>query len=313
MAAPRVTVLMSVKNGEPYVGMAVGSILGQTFRDFRFLILDNASTDSTRETIRAFGDPRIDLVALPEDIGQTGALNKGLGMIDSEYVARMDGDDVSLPDRLARQVAFLDAHPEVAVVGAHALTVDSRGDPIMVLRNSVAHEDMINSLPFCNPLFHPVVTFRLDAVRQAGGYDASFAYAQDYALWLQLARTHRLANLDSIEFLARLHEGQLTRANSFQRRRVEDNLRIAENILNVPGLSPQAREAVGFRRALLVAGIEGRRAGASSLLRQLRSTLPGCLANRVLWRSLARLLRSVLLRLRLRLLARRLARREGRP
>ncbi|MFC1937085.1 glycosyltransferase family 2 protein [Chloroflexota bacterium] len=105
------TVLMTVYNGEPYLYEAVASILAQTYRDFRFLILDNASTDNSRGVIRSFNDPRIKLVELPENIGLVAALNRGLEMIDTPFVARMDADDISLPTRLEKELNELQNSP----------------------------------------------------------------------------------------------------------------------------------------------------------------------------------------------------------
>ena len=118
----KLTVLMTVYNGETFLRDTVASILNQTYKDFRFLIIDNASSDRSREVIRSFHDPRIDLVALPENIGQIPALNKGLDMIDTTYVARMDADDISLPRRFERQIAFMESHPFVGVCGTYVIT-----------------------------------------------------------------------------------------------------------------------------------------------------------------------------------------------
>lgn len=248
---PKVTVLMSVKNGEPWVAEAVGSVLAQSFTDFRFLILDNASTDSTRETIRSFGDPRIDLVALPEDIGQTGALNKGLGMIDSDYVARMDADDVCLPDRLARQAAFLDAHPEVALLGTDALMIGPEGLARSCTTFPASHEAIINAFPLGNQFAHSSVMVRHAAVMAAGGYDTSFSYAQDLALWLELAARHEVANLPEVLVKIRVHPSQATRDARLKNVRLEDNRRLAERMMGLPGLNPAARQAAAFRSVMM--------------------------------------------------------------
>lgn len=252
MPTPKVTVLMSVKNGEPWVAEAVGSVLGQSLTDLRFLILDNASTDSTRETIRSFDDPRIDLVALPEDIGQTGALNQGLAMIDSEYVARMDADDVCLPDRLARQVAFLEAHPEVALLGTDALWINPMGLALGCTNFPASHGAIINAFPLGNQFAHSSVMYRHGAVMEAGGYDASFRYAQDLALWLELAARHQVANLPEIHVKIRVHPGQATRDGRLRGLRLDENVRLAERMLGLPGLPERIRQAVLFRRDVLV-------------------------------------------------------------
>src|SRR3990172_2066353 len=110
------TVLMPVYNGEPYLASAVESILGQSFADFEFLIIDDGSTDRSCEIVRGYADPRIRLLRNSSNRGVIATLNRGLEEAHGEYLARMDADDISLPDRLAQPGAVLDAHPEVGVL-----------------------------------------------------------------------------------------------------------------------------------------------------------------------------------------------------
>ena len=114
---PKVTVLMPVYNCEAYVGEAIDSILGQSFTDFEFLIIDDASNDNTVSVIQSFTDSRIRLIEKPRNTGYTNSLNYGLTIAKGEYIARMDGDDISLPERFAKQVTFMDAYPEVVACG----------------------------------------------------------------------------------------------------------------------------------------------------------------------------------------------------
>ena len=187
MSTPLVTVLMTVYNGQPYVQEAVASILSQTYRDFRFLILDNASTDNSRETIRAFGDPRIELVLLPENIGQIRALNRGLEMIDSSFVARIDSDDVSLPERFGKQVAYLNEHHYITVIGTDGKHIDSKGTIISNINYPVGFTDnLFYILIGCNPVGHPFVMYRKDAVDFVGKYRPDFKYSADVDLWLRM-------------------------------------------------------------------------------------------------------------------------------
>ncbi len=129
---PRVSVLMSVYNGERFLRDSVESILGQTFTDFEFLILDDGSTDSTCEILEEYAnkDARIVLVRNDRNLGLTRSLNKGLRLVRGEYLARQDADDISLPKRLEMQVKFLDAHPEVGVVGSALEIIDENGNTI---------------------------------------------------------------------------------------------------------------------------------------------------------------------------------------
>src|SRR5690606_36363675 len=128
---PTSSVLMPVYNREEYAPLAVESVLGQTFGDFEFIIVNDGSTDGVTEILRDYADadPRIVLIE-QENTGYAVALNRGLERARGEFVARMDSDDISLPDRFALQVEFLQASPQVVVVGGQALRIDEDGDPL---------------------------------------------------------------------------------------------------------------------------------------------------------------------------------------
>lgn len=198
---PRVTVLMPVYNAEAFLREAIESILGQTWSDFEFLIIDDGSIDNSREIISFFSDPRIRIIDNPSNIGLTKSLNKGLEHAEGEYVARQDADDISYPKRLERQVQFLDAHPDVALLGTQALSVDEKGRPHKTnfLRIPVGLLAIRWYLMFQNAFIHSSVMFRRSIVwKELGGYDESFERAQDYELWSRTARLYKVDNLSDI-------------------------------------------------------------------------------------------------------------------
>lgn len=209
--SPLVTVLMTVYNGLPYLREALDSVLGQTFGDFEFLIIDDASTDASVDCIRSYGDPRIRLECNDCNIGQAASLNRGLALARGFYVARIDQDDVSLPDRLEKQVVFLEQRPEVVVVGTWGYEINSRGRRIALWRKRIdGYGEFVGSLLLGrNPLLHPSVMFRRDVVMDVGGYDSSFGPAEDYELWVRLAmRRHTANNIPEFLVLYRVHEGR---------------------------------------------------------------------------------------------------------
>jgi glycosyltransferase involved in cell wall biosynthesis len=124
---PKVTMLMSVYNGARFLREAIESILGQTFRDFEFLIVDDGSTDDSREMILSYCDPRVRLVINDRNVGLPRSLNRGLDLAQGEYVARQDADDISESARLAKQVAFLDSYHDVALLGTWYRKIDEGG------------------------------------------------------------------------------------------------------------------------------------------------------------------------------------------
>lgn len=197
--APKVTVLMSVFNGERYLRESVESILRQTFTDFEFLIVNDGSTDGSRDIVLSYaGDRRIRLVDNPANMGLTRSLNRGLSMAGAALIARQDADDVSHSERLAKQVAFLDSHPDVVLLGTQVRHIGRDGHAFRApgWEKAVTTEGIRWQLMFDSPFVHSTVMFRRDAVRdRLGGYDEGFATSQDYELWSRVAARHRVGNL----------------------------------------------------------------------------------------------------------------------
>ena len=199
---PKVTVLMTVYNGERHLREAVESIVHQTFQDFEFLIINDGSTDGTRELVLSYSDPRIRLLDNGHNLGQTRSLNRGLELAEGQYIARQDADDISEPERLARQVAFLETHTEVALLGTWYTKIDTEGTPLGERRLPCNSIQVRWSLLFFCPFVHSAVMFRKSAVlEQIGFYNEAFVYAQDYELWSRIARCLLVANLG--EYLVR--------------------------------------------------------------------------------------------------------------
>ncbi len=206
MNPPTVSVVMCVYNGERYLAEAIESILAQTMRDFEFVIVDDGSTDGTGEVLRRYAsaDDRVCVVTRPHE-GVAAALNFGSGLARGKYIARMDADDVAFPDRLAKQVAFLERSPEVAVVGGALEVVDDQGRATHVKVNPQEDAEIKERLLHEDCIAHPSVMLRTEVFRAAGGYRTTFAHAEDYDLWLRLAETCRFANLPDVLIRYRVH------------------------------------------------------------------------------------------------------------
>ncbi len=214
---PRVSVLMPLYNDERFVAAAIESVLGQTFSEFELVIVNDASTDRSRSLAASYSDPRIRLVENDRNLGLTRSLNRGLSLIGSEYVARLDADDVSFPARLAKQVAWLDAHPEVAVLGVQAVPIDVRGRRIRRVplwnahwRRPTGGRWMDWYRIFDTPFVHSGVMFRRAIVEELGGYDERHPLEQDAELWMRLGRMRQLANLDEALVAFRFHRSSMT-------------------------------------------------------------------------------------------------------
>lgn len=213
--SPRVTVLMTVYNGLPFLPEAIESVLRQTFADFELLLIDDASTDASLACIRSYPDARIRLVCNEQNRGQAHALNQGLWLARGAYIARLDQDDVCLPNRLQRQVVFLEQRPEVAAVGTWQYWIGPEGrkrglEPGVVgLRTGDFGTFLGTLLTYATPVAHPTVMYRREAVSAVNGYDETFAPCEDYELWCRLAlRRHQLAVLPQPLVMVRIHERQ---------------------------------------------------------------------------------------------------------
>ncbi|MDB6174798.1 MAG: hypothetical protein JWL59_4109 [Chthoniobacteraceae bacterium] len=211
MSTPSVTVLMPVYNCARYLNAAIESILAQTHRDFEFLIIDDASTDSSLSIIEAYSDRRIRVVRNPANLGLTRSLNIGLRLASGEFIARQDGDDISMPERLATQLAFLEKNADVALVGSQARLLDefgrSRGRRDLPLEPASIRWANL----FENPIPHSSVMFRTRIVRdEFGGYDETFGCCQDYELWSRLMARYPVWNLPGRLAGLREHSASVT-------------------------------------------------------------------------------------------------------
>lgn len=211
---PLISVLMPAYNSEAFVGEAVASILAQTFTDFELLVIDDGSTDSTRDVLEAIRDPRLRLVSNPHNMGLIRTLNRGLELATGHYVARMDADDVSAPERLERQVEFLESHPDVDVLGTMVNLINEDGKQFGAIRGYPTDPKAIHRflLRECC-LIHPSVMFRKNVVLAAGGYLPAARHAEDYDLWLRLSDHHEIANLAEQLVSYRMHRNQVSIKN----------------------------------------------------------------------------------------------------
>jgi glycosyltransferase involved in cell wall biosynthesis len=213
VSTPRVSVVLPVRNEERYVEDAVASILRQSFGDFELIVVDDGSTDRTGEILAAVAanDRRVRIV--PSDgRGLVDALNTGVAAARGTYIARMDADDISLPDRLERQVEELDERPSLGVLGTRVRYIDADGDVIGVWDVPVGTRLVHWSLAFGTPIAHPTVMMRRAAL-PAPAYRASDPHAEDYDLWVRISRRTTLDNLNETLLERRVHGGSVSDQN----------------------------------------------------------------------------------------------------
>jgi GT2 family glycosyltransferase len=192
-----VTVLLPIYNGARTLRQAVESVLRTEAVEFELLLIDDASTDASAAIVRDYAsrDDRVTAVLHERNVGLAGTLNEGLERARHELVARMDQDDEALPERLRVQAEFLAAHPDVAVAGSWVFHMGARPERDRLVRLPTEPEEIAATLQRENCLYHPSVMLRRNVVVEAGGYRGEFKNAEDYDLWLRLARSHKLTNI----------------------------------------------------------------------------------------------------------------------
>lgn len=211
MSTPRVTVFIPVHNREHYITTAVDSILAQTFENFELLIVDDGSTDATLDVLSRYQDPRLRVECNPRNLGIPATRNRGLELARGDYIALLDSDDKSWPNRLARQVETLDRHPELCQIGSACDFMDDQGKRLKrVRRQPLAADDVAASLAFYCALTNRTVMARTAILRDYR-YREDFPRCQDYELHQRLSGTQRMANLADILVCGREHGGRFTR------------------------------------------------------------------------------------------------------
>ena len=211
---PTISVVMPVHNGAAYLAAAIKSVLAQTQPDFELIVINDGSTDGSRDVVRGFADARIRLIDVAKG-GLVKALNVGLSECRGRYVARMDADDIARPERFARQAAHLDSHPDIGVLCTDIATIDAEGRQTGVQRQAdltsdILREGLLYRLQI-KPVIHPTVMMRREVADVLGGY-RGFDSAEDHDLWLRAVDRFGFARLEEILLDYRIHPGGVSRA-----------------------------------------------------------------------------------------------------
>lgn len=239
---PRVSVIMPVKGAQTYLSEAIESILHQTFADFEFLVITEPGTN--HEIIDAYLDTRIKHIETAQSIGLARCLNYGIQMAKGEYIARMDADDISFPNRLERQVTYLDEHHDVGIVGTGYESINESGRTLSISSKSSSPEFIKWQSLFVNPIIHASVLARADVIRRLGGYNPAMVHSEDYDLWVRAMENAKIVNLPDVLIKLRDHSGRVSRvsanlqehnANVIVKRNLESvyGAKISESVVSV--------------------------------------------------------------------------------
>ena len=215
---PAVSVVLPVFNGGPYLEEAILSIRNQSFKDFEFIIINDGSTDRSLDLIKvhASEDSRIVLIDR-ENRGLVNSLNEGVNIARGELIARMDADDVALPDRLSKQYEFMSLNAGVVAAGTGYLLIDEDGDPIRIFRHSTEDSALQQQgLQRFTPICHPTAIFKKKEFLAVGGYREVSMLAEDLDLWLRMGEQGKLGNLSDVLVKYRQHSASLSESKQLQ-------------------------------------------------------------------------------------------------
>lgn len=210
---PKISLIMSVYNGEDYLGEAIESVLNQTFTDWELIVINDCSTDRTGEILRGFAqqDDRIKVYPNEVNLRLPSSLNRALELARGTYIARMDADDICLPDRLQKQYAFMEEHPDIALSSCKFMTLKNGVIASGGCGGRCDSEAIKALLLVTNPVLHPGIIARAQVIR-ALKYDPNFTCTEDMELWTRVVMDgHKIEILPDYLMLYRLHDKQITK------------------------------------------------------------------------------------------------------
>lgn len=210
----KITILIPAYNAEKYISQTIDSILNQTFRDFEVLIIDDGSTDNTEKIIKSYQDSRIIYDKNPKNLKITKTLNRGLAKINSEYIVRMDADDIMEKNKLEKQIQFMDSNPEIAISGTR-ITKFYEDDTQRKINIPKNFEEVKTHLLFDSPLMHPTVIMRNNVIMHENyRYQERYIGLEDYGLWFEISKKYKLSNINESLLYYRVSESSITQTLS---------------------------------------------------------------------------------------------------
>ena len=250
MSTVEISIIMAVYNEETYIKDSVKSILNQSFKNFELIIIDDGSIDGTTQIINSFNDSRIRLIKNEENLGLTKSLNRGLKVAEGKYIARMDADDIALPDRLKVQFNYLEKELDVGVLGGQAIQFYDDNFK-KVLKHKVTSFKEIKATLFCNnPMIHSTIMIRKSILVENNiTYDETMKASQDYEMWIRLSSYTKIVNLSNILILYRLRNNSITHTSKGYLK--QRHIYIFEKVLNQIKLELSKDEINEYAEAIL--------------------------------------------------------------
>lgn len=210
---PLVSVLMPVYNAEKHLREAMDSIINQTYKNIEFIVINDGSTDRSLEIIKSYNDARLVLISNDVNRGLIYSLNYGIGQCKGKYIARMDADDISLPERIAEQVKFMEMHEDVGVCGCDYIQFSKTSEKkYKALTN---HDEILSHMMFNSAVIHPSLTIRKSMLERFNPvFNAGYNHSEDYELWSKLIFECKFSAVSKLLFKYRIHASQVTNVHS---------------------------------------------------------------------------------------------------
>ncbi len=200
---------MPVYNASSFLSEAIKSILNQTFKNFELIILNDGSLDRSKDIILSFFDSRIKYIENETNLGLIKTLNKGIELCSGKYIIRMDADDICEPQRIEKQIRFLESHPDIGLCGTWAHVINDKGDITGKIVNQTSPPFLSVSLLFTVPLIHPSVCFKASVLKEHQYHEVPIA--EDFDLWCRLDKETKMANIPEYQFLYRWHNTNISK------------------------------------------------------------------------------------------------------
>jgi glycosyltransferase involved in cell wall biosynthesis len=213
----KISVLMPVYNGGKYLKEAIDSVLSQDFKDFELIIINDCSKDNSRDIIKSYNDNRIVLIDNEMNKGLISSLNIGLKYCKGKYTARLDQDDIALPNRFKKQYEFMESNPNIDLVGSWTNCITQKGEDLKISRNSNNPVIIKYELLFNNVMFHSSIFFKTELIKKNGGYSMDFIHSEDYEMYSRPGMELNCSNIQEVLFKLRIHNESITGDDNSQK------------------------------------------------------------------------------------------------
>ncbi|HOZ36486.1 MAG TPA: glycosyltransferase [bacterium] len=273
---PKISVIMSVYNGQKYVQEAIQSIIDQTSKDWELIVVNDGSNDESGKIIAEFKDERIIIITNKVNLGLTKSLNLALNQAAGEYIARLDSDDISEAERLEKQLTFMEKHPEIVLVGSGVIRINDQGGKMANEQVATGPLALKYALLLHNPFYHSTIFFRRKEIMAAGGYNEDYRCAQDFELYSRLAKKYQLNNINEPLVRFRVHQESVVAQPESQKIVRKNALKII--FQNINYYTPVSAEDYDRLKELLII----KKSEASTTIKDL---IMAATVNRRLWRA----------------------------